>query len=195
AHRRRGSLWGDRFKNSVLEGSREALWNGVKYVEMNPVRAGIVDDCADYRFCSWGRYCGSGNHPFYENFCKHMRGVAEQHAGNELSDDEVIAEFRGELARIRIWEADQDRKLTDDGKTKADTAAKKARKQGDSMTVRFLRRTRYWTDGGVIGSKAFVQEVGCMFEDRQRIMKKQFSRGSVPDGVLHCLKRLSPDLN
>ncbi|OVE77884.1 hypothetical protein BVX99_01350 [bacterium F16] len=195
AHRRRGGLWGDRFKSSVLEGSREALWNGVKYVELNPVRAGMVEDPADYRFCSWGRYCGSGKHPFYKNFCKHMRGVAELHSGKELSNDEVIAEFRGELARIGAWEEDQDRKLTADGKTKASVAAEKAREKRDSMPVRFLRRTRYWTDGAVIGSKAFVQEVGCMFEDRERIMKKQLSRGTVPDGgVLHCLKRLSPDL-
>lgn len=195
-HRRRGSLWGDRFKSSVLEGSREALWNGVKYAELNPVRAGMVEDPADYRFCSWGRYCGSGKHPFYENFCKHMRGVAELHTGRELSDEEVLSEFRGELARIRAWEADQDRQLDSKGRTKASVAAEKARKRGDSMPIRFLRRTRYWTDGAVIGSKAFVQNIACMFEDRERILKKQFSRGIVPDGgVLHCLKRLTPDLS
>ena len=196
AHRRRGSLWGDRFKSTVLEGSREALWNGVKYVELNPVRAGIVEDAADYRFCTWGRYQGSGSHPFYDNFCKHMRAVAEQHSGGDLSDEQVISEFRGELARIRAWEADQDRKLTVDGKTKAAVAAERARRSGDSMVLRYMRRTRYWTDGAIIGSKAFVQEVGCMFDERERILKKQFSRGVVPEGgELHCLKRLSPDLN
>lgn len=192
-HRRRGGLWADRFKNTVLEGSREALWSGVKYAELNPVRAGLAADPADYRFCTWGRYSGSGNHPFHDNFCRHMRAVAEQHTGVKLSDDEVIAEFRGELARVRADEADHDRCLTADGRSKAAAAAEKARR-GDSMTLRFLRRTRYWTDGAVIGSKAFVREVGCMFDDPDRIMKKQLSRGTVPDGVLHCLKRLSPDL-
>lgn len=190
-HKRQGSLWGDRFKSSVLEGSREALWNGVKYVELNPVRARISDDPADYRFCTWGRYNGSGTHPFHKNFCKHMRAVAEQHEGKELSDEAVYTEFRGELARIRAWEADQDRKLAEDGKTKAAMAAEKARTKGDSMALRFLRRTRYWTDGAVIGSKVFVQEVGCMFEEREGIMKKQLSRGAVPGGgILHGLKRL-----
>lgn len=192
AHRRRGGLWADRFKSTVLQGSREALWNGVKYVELNPVRAGLVDDPADYRFCTWGRYCGSGTHPFHDNFCRHMRAVAAQHSGQDLSDEQVLAEFRGELARIRAWETDQDRKLTAAGMTKAADAAEKAKRKGDSMQVRFMRRTRYWTDGAIIGSKGFVQDVGCLFEERERILKRQFSRGAVPEGgVLHCLKRLS----
>ena len=156
-HHRRGSLWGDRFKSTILEGSKEALWNGVKYVELNPVRAGIVADPADYRFCTWGRYSGSGNHPFHANFCKHMRAVAEQHSGESMNDEQVIAEFRGELARIRAWESDRDGKLDAKGRTKAEVATRKARTKGDSMPVRFLRRTRYWTDGAIIGSKAFVQ--------------------------------------
>ncbi len=194
-HKRRGSLWADRFKSTILEGSRESLWNCVKYVELNPVRAGIVDDPADYRFCSWGRYCGSGTHPFYRNFCNHMRAVAELHSGQSMSDDQVIAEFRGELARIRAWEADQDSVLDKDGRTKADVAAEKARTKGDSMPIRFLRRTRYWTDGAIIGSKAFVQEVGCMFDDHERVLKKQLSRGSTPrGGVLYCFKRLQQSL-
>ncbi len=64
---RRGGLWADRFKSTVLEFGN-ALWSGVKYVELNPVRAGMVTDAADYRFCSWGAYCGSGRHPFGHNF-------------------------------------------------------------------------------------------------------------------------------
>ena len=181
-HKRRGTLWADRFKSTILEGSQESLWNCVKYVELNPVRAGIVEDPADYRFCSWGRFCGSGKHPFHANFCKHMRAGAEHHSGESLSDDQVIAEFRGELARIRSWEADQDGTLDKSGRTKAEVTAKNAREKGDSMAVRFLRRTRYWTDGAIIGSKGFVdgfachssgvaftlrfaQEVSCMFED------------------------------
>ena len=198
-HNRRGTLWADRFKSTILEGSREALWNCVKYVELNPVRAGLVADPANYRFCTWGRHCGSGRHPFHANFCKHMRGVAELHSGQSLSDDDVIAEFRGELARIRAWEADQDGELDEDGRTRAEVAAVKARTKGDSMPVRFLRRTRYWSDGAIIGSKAFVQEIGCMFEHEDnhvRILEKRLSRGVTPEGgMLHCFKQLRTHLD
>jgi len=199
-HKRRGTLWADRFKSTILEGSRESLWNCVKYIELNPVRAGIVQDCADYRFCSWGRYSGSGKHPFHSNFCKHMRAVAAWHCGDESIDDgTVLAEFRGELARIRAWEADKDKGLDERGHTKAANAAKAARTKGDSMPVRFLRRTRYWTDGAIIGAKAFVQEVGCQFEDAENhaaILRKRFSRGITPEGgYLHCFKQLRTNLD
>ena len=200
AHRRRGTLWADRFKSTILEGSRESLWNCVKYVELNPVRAGIVENPADYRFCTWGIYSGGGKHLFHDNFCRHMRAVAAWHAGDEVIDDAIVfAEFSGELARIRAWEKDQDRKLDEDGQTKAAKAADKARTKGDSMPVRFLRRTRYWTDGAIIGAKAFVQEIGCQFEDAEshaKILKKRLSRGITPEGAyLHCFKQLRTNLD
>jgi len=185
-HDRWGGLWAGRFKDTILEGSREALWNGVRYLELNPVRAGMVDDPADYRFCSWGRYSGSGKHPFAEAFCRHMRAVAEHRAGaslSGLSDDEIMAEFRGELARVLTAER---------GGTSEEihAASERARTRGDSMPVRFLRRTRHWTDGAIIGSKAFVLEVGSQFHDPERVRKKQLSRGEVAGGALYCFKRL-----
>ena len=51
--RRRGPLWAGRFKNTVLEDGA-ALWACWSYIECNPVRAGLVADAADYRFCSYG---------------------------------------------------------------------------------------------------------------------------------------------
>ena len=58
-HKRRGTLWADRFKSTILDG-RQSLWNCVKYVELNPIRAGLVADPADYRFSTWGWFNGSG---------------------------------------------------------------------------------------------------------------------------------------
>jgi hypothetical protein len=118
-----------------------------------------------------------------------MRAVAAWHAGDDALDDAgVIAEFRGELARIRAQE---------EGKSSEEIldAATTARTKGDSMPIRFLRRTRHWTDGAIIGSKSFVQEVGCMFDDHERVLKKQLSRGLIPGGgVLQCFKRLREQL-
>jgi putative transposase len=185
-HERRGGLWADRFKSTILEGSREALWNCVEYVELNPVRAGMVEDPADYRFCSWGRYSGSGRHPFAKTFSKHMHAVAANHAGatmEGLAPSEVFAEFKGDLARMMAAER---------GKTSEEVhaAAERARTRGDSMPVRLLRRTRHWTDGAIIGGKAFVLEVGSRFHDPERVRKKQLSRGEVQGVALYCFKRL-----
>lgn len=185
-HNRRGGLWADRFKDTILEGSREALWNGVKYVELNPVRAGMEKDPADYRFCSWGRYAGSGTHPFGKSFAKHMHAVAANHAGASLTglaSEAVLAEFKGELARVMAAERGETSEAIHN-------ASERARTRGDSMPVRFLRRTRHWTDGAIIGGKAFVLEVGSQFHDPERVRRKQLSRGKVAGGALYCFKRL-----
>ena len=178
---RRGHLWGDRFKSTILEGL-EALWTAVKYVELNPVRAGLCADPADYRHCAWGWSKGSGHHPFEADFCKHMRrSLGDEGAG--LNDSEIMSMFAGELARTIAAES---------GATSEEIegAVEKA-KRGESMPVRFLRRTRHFTDGGILGSKEFVREVALKFRDDSPERRKRFSHGSLDNGsALYCLKRL-----
>jgi putative transposase len=45
-----GHLWQGRFYSCVL--GEDHLWNAVRYVELNPVRAGIVSRAEDYRWSS-----------------------------------------------------------------------------------------------------------------------------------------------
>lgn len=56
--RRTGSLWEGRFKSSPIS-TDEYLLACCRYVELNPVRAGIVADPADYRWSSYGAKTGS----------------------------------------------------------------------------------------------------------------------------------------
>ena len=51
-----GHLWEGRFDASVMD--ERHLWNGVRYVERNPVRAGIVRRAEDYRWSSAAAHCG-----------------------------------------------------------------------------------------------------------------------------------------
>ena len=50
----------------------QALATCLKYIELNPVRAEIVDDPAEYRFSTYGIWQQSGRHPYKESFKKHM---------------------------------------------------------------------------------------------------------------------------
>jgi len=56
--RRTGSLWEGRFKSSPIS-TDEYLLACCRYVELNPVRAGIVADPADYRWSSYGVKIGN----------------------------------------------------------------------------------------------------------------------------------------
>ena len=48
AYQRRGSLWEGRHKGSIIE-SETYFLTCMRYIEMNPVRAGMVDHPAQYR--------------------------------------------------------------------------------------------------------------------------------------------------
>ena len=52
-HSRSGTLWGDRFKSVIVE-SGVAARTMAAYIDLNPVRAGMVQDPADYRWSSYG---------------------------------------------------------------------------------------------------------------------------------------------
>lgn len=51
-HGRRGTLWRDRYR-SVLVEDGEALQTMAAYLDLNPLRAGLVSDPKDYRWCGY----------------------------------------------------------------------------------------------------------------------------------------------
>ena len=72
-HRRKGTLWGERFKSVIVENG-ETLVNCLAYVELNPIRAGIVKKPEDYRWNSLGYHAQTNN---AEDFLTLDFGVAE----------------------------------------------------------------------------------------------------------------------
>ncbi len=179
---RTGQLWGGRFKSTILE-KINAVAACVIYVELNPVRAGLKNDPADYHFTTWGRYCRSGKHMFYHNFVKHMKPNITTGDTSQWTDIELFAFFRGEMARIITAESGA-------SSEEIYAARDKARKK-ESMHVRFLQRTRHFTEGSILGSKLFIRQIGVRFNDPARIEKKQLARGSNQFGtVLYCFRKL-----
>lgn len=55
-----GPLWSDRFKSVLIEGDLWVLRTVAAYIDLNPVRAGLVEDPKDYRFCGYGEASGGG---------------------------------------------------------------------------------------------------------------------------------------
>lgn len=54
---RAGTLWEERYKSILLEGTPHVLSAVSAYIDLNPVRAGMVSDPARYRFSSYGEAC------------------------------------------------------------------------------------------------------------------------------------------
>lgn len=55
-YRRTGTLWDSRYKSSLIQ-AETYLLTCQRYIELNPVRAAMVDDPAHYR---WTSYCANG---------------------------------------------------------------------------------------------------------------------------------------
>lgn len=54
---RSGTLWEGRYRSTLIETERYLLACMV-YIDLNPVRAGLVKDAGDYPWSSYGRYAG-----------------------------------------------------------------------------------------------------------------------------------------
>lgn len=48
-----GTLWMERFKSVLVQGSGNPLQTMAAYIDLNPVRAGLEDDPKDYRWCGY----------------------------------------------------------------------------------------------------------------------------------------------
>ncbi len=181
-HGRRGTLWGERFKSVIVEDG-ETLINCLAYVELNPVRAGLVQRPEDYRWNSLGYYFQTNN------------------KNNLLSMDFGLKEFgvtatQERLRRYRryVYEAGA---VEHPGKPGSRIIEEKTvqRERKKSFQVnridRFRHRTRYFTDSGIIGSKAFVLQTYQQFKELfQSKLEKKPKPIKGLDG-LYSLKRLN----
>jgi hypothetical protein len=59
-HGRRGYFWGDRFKSVIVENGA-TLINCLAYIDLNPLRAGLVERPEQYRWNSLGYHIQTGN--------------------------------------------------------------------------------------------------------------------------------------
>ena len=50
---RLGTLWMERFKSVLVQGAGNPLQTMAAYIDLNPVRAGLVEDPKDYRWCGY----------------------------------------------------------------------------------------------------------------------------------------------
>ncbi len=142
SHRRFGTLWAERFKSELLETEDRLKQTMAAYIDLNCVRAGLVTDPKDYRFCGYAEAVAGG--------AAAQAGIRSVTGGPAW--DKAQAHYRevlfgtGAGARegaATISAADLQRVIDEGGRLPLATV---------------LRcRLRYFTDGGVLGSRAFVE--------------------------------------
>ena len=178
-HGRKGFFWGERFK-SVLVENGDTLINCLAYIDLNPVRAGLVERPEHYRWCSLAYHVQTGNKGDFLSLDFGLTVFGEWDAKTRLRYYRRYVYENG--AQPTMKGAPIDPQLVD-------TEAQK----GFALTPvdRLLYRTRYFTDSGVIGTKAFVSRCAQLFEHHfnSRSTKRPQPINGLP-GV-YALKRLS----
>ncbi len=106
SYRRTGSLWEGRFKSSLVQ-AEEYLLTCMRYFELNPVRANMVNDPAQYRWSSyWHNGLGEADeritpHPLYLELGNDdaTRLPAYRALFRSELDGEALADIRLSLAK------------------------------------------------------------------------------------------------
>ncbi len=181
-HERRGYFWGDRFKSVIVE-KGETLINCLAYIDLNPLRAGLVERPEEYRWNSLGYHIQTNNK---DKFLSTDFGLKEF---NVKSEKERIKRYRRYVYESgAVDRPDQMQSKVIDPKV----LAKERKKDFEiSRMSRFRYRTRYFTDSGIIGSKEFVSTHYQRF--KHLFLSKHEKKPKPIKGLdgLFSLKRLS----
>ncbi len=59
-HGCKGAFWDARYRSVVMEGTPLALMSVAAYIDLNPIRAGMVEDPMEYRWSGYAAACGGG---------------------------------------------------------------------------------------------------------------------------------------
>jgi hypothetical protein len=144
SHHRYGTLWAERFKSVLVEGQGNALQTMAAYIDLNPVRAGLVEDPKDYRFCGYAEAVAG-----MPSAKVGLLAVWADRCGQSV--DTALSAHRMLIFGKRAAEAGLP-------EMSHDQALKVLEKDGRLSQAVILRcRVRYFSDGAILGSAAFVQ--------------------------------------
>ena len=185
---RKGTLWMDRFK-SVMVQDGEALETMAAYIDLNPVRAGLVKDPKDYRWSGYGEAMG-GSKRARRGLCKVVgrpvdsweeeKNSGRNKKGGGLKTCEVYrcwlfgdGYVAGQSEQIQVPKKKQLRK----GFSRKEIEQVKE-KGGTLSRGQLLRcRVRYFSDGLALGDQDFIE---TLFQEHREKFGKRREKGARP---------------
>ncbi|NBU31389.1 MAG: hypothetical protein EBS41_07840 [Actinobacteria bacterium] len=202
-HERSGTLWEERYKSVIVE-SGVAARTMAAYIDLNPVRAGMVADPAEYRWSSYGEAVGGGPRGNGKKSREGLVRACMSHHGAGFEAErwkEVSRIYRRTLGlalerKNGRAEVNKDVMRPQLNDAEALEAAENGTALPDLKLAAMLRcRVRYFTDGAVIGSKTFVNEAFAATRERFTERRRDGARrlkgnGKAAAGVLWSVRDL-----
>ncbi len=163
SHGRYGTLWAERFKSVLIEDTAACLLTVASYIDLNPVRAGIVDDPKDYRFCGYAE-AATGQEEAAAGLCQVLSIKTVKKA---------LSEYRKILFLMGSTTSRQGQKAMSREKVK-----QVVEQDGELPVGQVLRlKVRYFSDGMVLGSKEYVNQI---FHSHRHLFGKNRKTGARP---------------
>ena len=158
---RKGYFWSDRFKSVIVE-KGYTLINCLAYIDLNPIRAGIVKKPEDYRWSSLGYLARTGNK---DQLLTLNFGLKEYDVQEEQKRFRMYRQYVYEHGGLE----------TTKGASIEEKIVKKQRKKGFKFTTtdRLLYRTRYFTEGVFLGSSNFVKKHFHRFKEKLNVQNER----------------------
>jgi putative transposase len=180
---RRGTLWMDRFK-SVLVETGEALQTMAGYIDLNPVRAGMVKDPAMYAWSGYGEAVG-GSKRARRGLCKVL----------DVAQDSWDAKAHGYYRKWLYGEAT----VAEDSKRKGHSQEQVITAQAAVKNFLYLpmleirKRMKCFTEGIALGSEDYVKGMAARYQtqferQRERSAKPLKSRSGGKSGSIFVMR-------
>ena len=165
-HARKGTLWEDRFKSVLVEDGYTARVMAA-YIDLNPVRAGLVDDPARYRWSSYGaavagdQRARAGIERTMTEYEEAVRFVAGTVEWRRVAGMYRVMLFEDGEQRYALVGSGPDQRVEVVRRGVSKEAMERERERGGQMgRAELLRhRLRQAVDGRVWGSREFVDAV------------------------------------
>jgi len=174
-----GTVWSDRFKSVLVEPGSEAMSYMAAYIDLNPVRADLVDDPKDYRWSGYGEAVAGGGRArlglerLYES-----DGTLSLALGKgQNAKWEVV----GERYRVLVYER---------GVAKSDRWGNQLRPGFDRVEIQAVLdaggslpwhvlarcRLRYFTEGVMLGTANYVETHEKRVRDMLGLKRKRHAK-------------------
>jgi len=148
-HGRVGTLWSERFKSMMVQEQGEGVRIVAAYIDLNPVRGGMVEDPKDYRYSGYGEAMG-GSKGAREGLAWVM-GQEAGRWGEESASYRRLVYCKGAVGAPGQGGG---------GKIRQERWREQMERGGRLPVAEAIRcRVRYFADGGVIGTGAYVQRI------------------------------------
>ena len=176
---RTGTLWESRFKSLLVEGGENALLTVAAYIDLNPVRAGLATLPEDYRWSGYGEAMGTGKG---SQSARDGLGSIQHEALETPGRKDCLPRWQVTLERYRrllYLDGVERPASTESGACSrkgipAELAEEVAEgKASPSLTEILRMKVRYFCDGAVLGSAAFVEKTFQSLKAEGRVGAKR----------------------